>query len=129
MAIHYRHVTSLDQKRNLLKAIIEAETEVRALREKKRLEKYSQTRTFGTIFEPITATMKQLKEVTDKRGPFVPEQDLLGAIDKVEDDTPPMVPNANLIPAANPPSPNKKGKTEDGLLNTVNTVNTVFFLQ
>ncbi len=116
MAVRYQHVTSLEQERCLLKAIIDAETEVRASREKKRLERDAQARAYGAIFEPITATMRQLKETRPSAPPV--EHDLLGALGKVEDDTPPLVPIPHIPAAVAARSSVKKdwGKREDGLL-------------
>ena len=70
MASHYyHHINSLEDEANLVKRIINLETEVRAKREKNRLINNSENEKYSKIFNPITQSMKTLQDaVTSSSG-------------------------------------------------------------
>ena len=62
---HYHRINSIQDETNLLKQIIDLETQVRAKREKERLTSNSESERYAKIFEPITQSMKTLHTIAN----------------------------------------------------------------
>ena len=63
MSYYYHKINSVQDEANLLKQIINLETQVRAKRERERLTSNSESQKYAKIFEPITQSMKTLHTI------------------------------------------------------------------
>ena len=73
MSYHFHTISSIQDEANLLKRIVDLETQVRAKREKRRVTDNAESEQYSRIFEPITKTMKKLHSAetitsSDKKG-------------------------------------------------------------
>ena len=59
--LHVHHVRSIEDETNILKKILNLETEIRAKRENERVRKNEQTHVLSSIFDPVTTEMKSIK--------------------------------------------------------------------
>ena len=63
MSYYYHKINSVQDEANLLKQIINLETQVRAKRERERLTSNSESEKYAKIFEPITQSMRTLHTI------------------------------------------------------------------
>ena len=68
MSYYYHKINSVQDEANLLKRIINLETQVRAKREQERIASNSESEKYARIFEPITQSMKTLHTIAGSGG-------------------------------------------------------------
>ena len=64
-ALHFHRVNCIEDEANILRKILNLETEIRTKRENERVRKNEQNRTLSRIFDPITSEMRSMKDALD----------------------------------------------------------------
>ena len=59
--LYVHHVRSIEDETDILKKILNLETEIRAKRENERVRKNEQSHALSRIFDPVTTEMKSIK--------------------------------------------------------------------
>ena len=63
--LYVHHVRSIEDEADLLKKILNIETEIRAKRENERVRKNEHSHVLSRIFDPVTAEMRSIKNALD----------------------------------------------------------------
>ena len=88
MSFHLYRIDSLADEKRLLKNKLNRERQIRKHRERNRRLKSAKSREYSTIFEPVTKSLDNLKEINKTTVAAVPSQsDDLMKEDKLIDET------------------------------------------
>jgi hypothetical protein len=63
--LYVRHVRSIEDETDILKKILNLQTEIRAKRENERVRKNEQSHALSSIFDPVTTEMRSIKNALD----------------------------------------------------------------